>query len=225
MNKRWLFLNGIAWSILLVLVLISVGAIKSPSPVSAQEGVVTPEVPAGEDGGQGDTTLPGDESDNMPPAAVQEDLQPESQAAPNTGSNTLVYFSPQDSSGTGTVIMLYNISAVTATVNLKGYQSGNFLGLNRDIIVGPGRLIHVISDLLEVGAPPSWTGTNNVLVNFTDYVTYVIMSIPAGVKLDGYVIFNFATGVIDPNNDQGAIPLRFSTDPLMTMLPAVMKKP
>jgi hypothetical protein len=39
------------------------------------------------------------------------------------------------------------------------------------------------------------------------------------------VLFNPGTGTVDPRLDQGAIPLRFSTDPATLFLPAVQKGP
>jgi hypothetical protein len=43
-------------------------------------------------------------------------------AAPTAGS-TLVYFSPQDNDANATVVMLYNTTAVTQTVVVKGYAA------------------------------------------------------------------------------------------------------
>lgn len=51
------------------------------------------------------------------------------------------------------------------------------------------------------------------------------LSLPAGVKVDGYTLFNPGTGVVDPRVDQGALPLRFSTDPATVFLPAVQNNP
>jgi hypothetical protein len=39
------------------------------------------------------------------------------------------------------------------------------------------------------------------------------------VKAEGYVLFN--PGTVDSRKDQGAIPLRFSTDPETLFLPTV----
>ena len=58
--------------------------------------------------------------------------------APNAGS-TLVYFSPQDNDENGTVVMLYNTTAVMQTVVVKAYvASGAFATWNA--AVGPNNL-------------------------------------------------------------------------------------
>jgi len=43
--------------------------------------------------------------------------------------------------------------------------------------------------------------------------------------VEGYTLFNPGTGTVDPHKDQGAIPLRFSTDPASVFLPSVQKAP
>jgi hypothetical protein len=225
MKKRVLLLSGIASSILLVLVLISYGAIRSPATVLAQGGVETPDASVSDEGVPVDSAQTAFGSDEAPYATVQAGGQPESPAVPNAGTNTLVYFSPQDNDGTTTVSMLYNTSEVTITVNLKSFHADNTLVYNSNITVGPGGLIHLISDSLVASPPTSWGGSNSLLFNFGDSTTYVVLSIPAGVRLDGYSVFNPGTGTIDPRTDQGGVPLRFSTDPLTMLLPTVLKAP
>jgi hypothetical protein len=60
------------------------------------------------------------------------------------------------------------------------------------------------------------------VANFTDFYIIAEMDLPAGVKADGYIVFNLATGTVDPKTDQGAIPLRVSTDPATVFLPSVL---
>lgn len=141
---------------------------------------------------------------------------------PVNPGDRLVYFTPQDSNGTATVINLWNTTDVTATVNVKGIMTGNYVVNNVNIQIPPGSLRRAISDMLDSSAPPSWTN-NAVSVNFTDSTIYGVLSVPAGVHFDGYIVFNADTGYINPNLDQGALPLRFSADPLTVLLPAVMK--
>ncbi len=156
-------------------------------------------------------------SDESPPTDRSVDV-PTEPAAPNTGSTTLVYFSPQDSDANGTVVVLYNSAAVTQTVVVKGYTIGG-AAATWNVNVGPNGLMHLVSDSLVASPPLSWA--NSVVTNFTDFTTYATLDVPAGVKVDGYVVFNPGTGTVDPRVDQGAIPLRFSTDPLTVFLPAV----
>ena len=156
-------------------------------------------------------------SDEVPPTDRTMEV-PGEPTAPNAGATTLVYFSTTDSDATATVIILYNTTAVTQTVVVKGYVArGAFATWN--VAVGPNNLVHLVSDSVAASPPPSWA--NSVVTNFTDFTTYATLDVPSGVKIDGYVVFNPGTGTVDPRVDQGAIPLRFSTDPYTVMLPAV----
>ncbi len=156
--------------------------------------------------------------DEIPPTGVV----PASPEVPSLEPATLVYFAPQDNDANATVVVLYNTTAVTHTVNVKGFSSGGGVGVNVNVDVGPGGLVHVVSDSI-LNAPPSWT--NSVIANFTDFTTYASLAVPQGIKVDGYIIFNPGTGTIDPRSDQGAIPLRFSADPLTIFMPAVQRSP
>jgi hypothetical protein len=44
-----------------------------------------------------------------------------------------------------------------------------------------------------------------------------------GLHAEGAVVFNPTTSTIDPRADQGAIPLRFSSDPPTIFLPTIIK--
>jgi hypothetical protein len=57
-------------------------------------------------------------------------------------------------------------------------------------------------------------------VNFTTFSAYAKMTLPAGVKADGYVAWDL-TGTYDPLTSTQTLPLRFSTDPASVFLPAV----
>jgi len=156
-------------------------------------------------------------SDEVPPTDVVGD-QPVEPTAPNVGATTLVYFSTTDNDASATVIILYNTTAVTQTVVVKGYGASG-AAATWNVAVGPNNLVHLVSDSLAASPPPSWA--NSVVTNFTDFTTYATLDLPSGVKIDGYVIFNPGTGTVDSRVDQGAIPLRFSIDPFIVMLPAV----
>ena len=79
----------------------------------------------------------------------------------------------------------------------------------------------LISDSVAAAPPPSWATPAPITTNFTDFVYFASLSLPKGVKAEGYVLFNPGTGTVDPRKDQGAIPLRFSTDPATVFLPTV----
>jgi hypothetical protein len=158
--------------------------------------------------------------DDAPPA-----LGPAAQLAalaPVNPGDRLVYFSPSDNNGTATVINLWNTTNVTATVNVKGMMTGNFLVVSVNVQIPPGSLRRAISDGLDESSPASWLNYD-VPVNFTDSSIYGVLSVPAGVHFDGYIVYNGDPGLINPNIDQGATSLRFSADPLTVLLPAVLK--
>ncbi len=122
-----------------------------------------------------------------------------------------IYFMPQDSGSTATVMFFANTNAKSATVNITGYNGSGETAFTQDVVVGAKSFVHAVSDDLAAGYPSSWN--NYVLVNFTDSVQYAMMKLPNGVKVDGYVVFNNSTGTVDPRSDQGALPLRFTPTP------------
>lgn len=158
--------------------------------------------------------------DNMPSASTP--ALPLAAATPVNPGDRLVYFTPQDSNGTATVINLYNTTDVATSVNVKGMALGNFVLVNCTIEIQAGGLRRLVSDGLAAGAPPSWTNYD-YNCSFGDSSLYGVMSIPANVHFDGYMVFNADTMSIDPNLDQGALPLRFSADPLTVLLPEVLR--
>jgi hypothetical protein len=157
-------------------------------------------------------------SDESPPTQTIDD--PTAPAAVTAGPTTLVYFAPSDNDANATVVVLYNTTAVTQTVVVKGYVAGG-AAATWNINVGPNGVVHVVSDSVAASPPPSWA--NSVVTNFTDFTTYATLNVPAGVRVDGYILFNPGTGTVDPCADQGAIPLHFSSDPLTVFLPTVSR--
>jgi hypothetical protein len=57
-----------------------------------------------------------------------------------------------------------------------------------------------------------------VLVNFTTYSTYAKLTLPAGVKAEGYVVWNDSS-VYDPLQVANTLELGFIPDPLSAGLP------
>jgi hypothetical protein len=159
-------------------------------------------------------------NDEAPPSARSVN-QPTVPAASNATPTTTVYFSPQDNGNNGTVVILYNTTAVTQTVIVKSYWPGGLLYGPWTANVGPYGLVHLVSDTLAASPPPSWV--NSVYTNFTDATTYATLDVPVGVHVDGYIMFNPSTGTVDPNVYQDAMPLRFSADPATVFLPAVSR--
>jgi hypothetical protein len=95
--------------------------------------------------------------------------------------------------------------------------------LNINIVANS--FLRLASDSIAAAPPPSWATPAPVITNFTDFTYLASLSLPKGVKVEGYVIFNPGTGIVDPRKDQGAIPLRFSTDPATLFLPSMQKNP
>jgi hypothetical protein len=143
-------------------------------------------------------------------------------AAPIPGE-TLAWFFPSDNDATATVMFLLNTDTVAHTVALRGYSQNGVLAYSLDININATSMLRLASDSIAAAPPPSWATSPLpcsppacepvVITNFTDFVYFASISLPKGVKVDGYVIFNPGTGVVDPRLDQGAIPLRFMTSP------------
>ena len=66
----------------------------------------------------------------------------------------------------------------------------------------------------------SWS--QSVLVNFTTFSAYAKLTVPAGVKADGYVAWD-TLGFYDPLSSTVILPLRFSTDPATVFVPTVQR--
>lgn len=134
---------------------------------------------------------------------------------------SLVYFATADSNGTATVIFLYNTDSVDHTVALRGFSYSGATVLSLNIVVPATGFLRLTSDPIAASAPPSWETPAPIIANFTDSTCFASLSLPKGVKAEGYTLFNQSTGTVDPNQDQGAIPIRFSSDPASVFLPAV----
>ncbi len=134
-----------------------------------------------------------------------------------------MYFVTADSDAT--VIYLYNTDSVAHTVALRGYSATGVLGYSLNIIVGAGSFIRLSSDSIVAAPPPSWATPPPLITNFTDFTFFGSLSLPKGVKVEGYTLFNPGTGTVDPRQDQGAIPMRFSTDLASLFLRVVQTKP
>lgn len=136
---------------------------------------------------------------------------------------SLVYFVPTDNDATATVLYLYNTDTVTHTVALRGFSYNGVLVYSLNINVGATSFLRLASDSIAAAPPPSWATPAPLITNFTDFTYFASLSLPKGVKVEGYTLFNPGTGVVDPRQDQGAIPLRFSSDPSSVFLPLAAK--
>jgi hypothetical protein len=164
-------------------------------------------------------------SDELPPANLATGIHPEFLLPTPIPGETLVYFAPTDNDATATVLFLYNTDTVAHVVALRGFNYNGAMVYSQNISVGASSFLRLVSDSVVSAPPPSWATPAPITTNFTDFVYFASLSLPKGVKVEGYILFNPGTGVVDPRKDQGAIPLRFSTDPATVFLPTMQKIP
>jgi hypothetical protein len=138
---------------------------------------------------------------------------------------TLVYFVPTDNDATGTEIYLYNSDSVDHTVALRGFNYDGAMVYAQDIIVPASSFRRLVSDSVAAAPPPSWATPAPITTNFTDFVYFASLSLPAGVEAEGNTLFNPGTGVVNPRADQGALPLTFNADATATPSPTPTSSP
>lgn len=165
--------------------------------------------------------MDGDDSNPSGPPEVQipARYQPQPGAAAAGSNVATLYFTPQDTNTNTTVIFLYNTGTVTATVGLETFQiDGSQEIPYTSVSVPPGELVRICADQVS-GVVPSWDAT--IYINFRDFSAYAKMSLPAEVHADAYVVWNGGT-TYDPEQIAPTLPIRFSSDPFTTHLPAIL---
>ena len=221
MKRFSLILLGISLGVILTLAVLWRGLAWE---ARAQSGEATPEgagTTSDEGAAQpGFPSFTGDEATPAPPNVAPQ--SPGALPTPVPGE-TLVYFVPTDNDATATVLFLYNTDSVAHTVALRGYSYNGTLVYSLNINVAATSFLRLASDSIVSAPPPSWATPAPVITNFTDFTYYASLSLPKGVKVEGYTLYNPGTGVVDPRQDQGAVPLRFSTDPATLFLPTAQK--
>ena len=163
----------------------------------------------------------GPESDELPPADFNTRIESVGALPTPIPGQTLLYFVPTDSDATATVLYLYNTDSSDHIVALRGFSYNGIVVFSLNINIGANSFLRLSSDSIVSAPPPSWATPAPIITNFTDFTYFASLSLPKGVKAEGYVLFNPGTGVVDPRKDQGAIPLRFSTDPATLFLPTI----
>lgn len=221
MNRfRWIVV-GIIIGIILATSFLWVSITGSALAGKVQQLEASTPTPSTDEGGApgSGASAAGDDEKTAPgmPQAVQ---VPNALPTPIPGE-TLVYFVPTDNDATATVLYLYNTDTVTHTVALRGFSYNGTLVYSLNINVGATSFLRLASDSIVSSPPPSWATPAPVITNFTDFTYFASLSLPRGVKVEGYTLYNPGTGVVDPRADQGAVPLRFSTDPATIFLPSV----
>jgi len=133
-------------------------------------------------------------------------------------SVTTVYFTPQDEETSTTVLFLYNTSDHDATVGLQTFQLDGSLYIDASIEVPAHHLVRICADRVNSFSSTWW---NVAFINFKTFSTYAKMTLPAGVKVDGYVVWNGGS-TYDPVVDVGpTLNLRFSSEPVSVPAPPV----
>jgi hypothetical protein len=163
----------------------------------------------------------GDDSNPTGPLDVRipADYQPRPGSAPNIVPTSTVYFTPQDENTSTTVLFLYNTNPITETVGIQTYYINGSLTLNTSVAVPPNGMARICADTVTT-ISASWS--KYVLINFTTFSAYAKMSLPAGVKADGYIAWDIS-GVYDPLASLQTAPLRFSADPATVFLPSAFR--
>ena len=179
--------------------------------------VTTTPIPSDAQGAAGD--------DEIPPASLFSGAQSPGILATPVAGQTLLYFIPTDNDATATILYLYNTDSVAHIVALRGYSYNGVLVYSLNINVGAYSFLRLASDSIASAPPPSWATPAPIITNFTDFTYIASVDLPRGMKVEGYTIYNPGTGVVDPRTDQGATPLRFSTDPSTVFLPTILNNP
>ena len=210
MRKLSIILMGITLGVVLTLVILWKGLANG---AQAQSGDATPQIPGWttDEGALQPDMLAGLDDETMPEALRAAPKSPAVLPTPIPGE-TQVFFVPTDNDATATVIYLYNIDTVAHVVALRGFSYNGVLVYSLNINVGATSFLRLASDLIAAAPPPSWATPAPIITNFTDFTYFASLSLPNGVRVEGYTLFNPGTGVVDPRLDQGAIPLKFTTD-------------
>lgn len=197
----------------LALSILSLAVAQVPSDSQPEGATLTPAQDAGPSGSDSNPT-------GLPEVFIPARYLPVTAADAGTTADTsvaTVYFTPQDENTSNTVLFLYNTGTITATVSLQTYRLDGTQFINTSLDVPPSELVRISGDTVST---VSATWQDVVLVNFTTFSTYAKMSLPAGVKADGYVVWNNSS-TYDPLQVAPTLPLRFSTDPPTVFLPTI----
>jgi len=163
--------------------------------------------------------------DEVPPVNFPSGIQSPNVLPTPIPGETLVYFVPTDNDATATVLYLYNTDTVAHSVALRGFSYNGTMVYALNVSINATSFLRLVSDSVAAAPPPSWATPAPITTNFTDFTYLASLSLPKGVKVEGYVLYNPGTGTVNPRADQGAIPLRFSTDPATLFLPTLPNTP
>ncbi|MCC7243409.1 MAG: hypothetical protein IT180_15905, partial [Acidobacteria bacterium] len=139
-----------------------------------------------------------------------DELLPAGSGLPDTGlvlptptpGETQVYFVPTDNDATATVLYLFNTDTVAHIVALRGFSYNGVLVYSLNINVGATSFVRLASDSIAAAPPPSWATPAPIITNLTDFTYFASLSLPQGVRAEGYTLYNPGTGIVNPRADQ-----------------------
>lgn len=129
--------------------------------------------------------------------------------APAPAGARVLWFVPSDNEASTTCLFFMNAAPVQQSVSLQGFALDGNLGSAWTIDVPGKASVHACSDSLVASPPASWAST--VIVNFTDFNTYVRATLPPGMQIDGFWV-NTGAALYDPRASSNTRELRFSPD-------------
>ncbi len=158
-----------------------------------------------------------------PEVVIPEEYLPEE--ADTTGilgaaSTATIYFTPQDEDTSTTVLFLYNTGSTNAVVNLQTFTLNGTVYISTSISVPAKNLVRICGDTVST-ISDSWQSA--VLVNFRTNSAYAKMTLPQGVRAEGYVVWNNGS-TYDPLQVAPTLPIRFSNDPATVFLPSLQSQ-
>jgi len=206
MKPQWMILSVVV----IVIAMLSLGSLTFAQSAGSSPASNTP------------TAIDSDSNPtHRPEVVIPEQYRPTARDLANAAASgtSTVYFTPQDENTSTTILFLYNTNDVTSTVGLQTFYVNGSLTISTTVAVPPLGLVRICADSVST-VSASWA--NSILVNFTTFSAYAKMTVPAGVKAEGYVAWD-ATGAYDPLVVSQTLPLRFSTDPATVFLPSVQR--
>ena len=133
-------------------------------------------------------------------------VQSADRTAATAVAGTPVYFTPQDENTSATVLFVYNTNKVDKIIGLQTFDLAGAIYIDTTMTVPAFHLIRICTDTVST---ISATWADYILANFTTFSTYAKLTLPNGVKADGYVVYN-PSGTYDPLTEAQMLPLRFS---------------
>jgi hypothetical protein len=168
-----------------------------------------------QDGTGGSDTDP----NTVPEVVIPEKYRlPAGESAPQL-ANATIYFATQDNNYNTTVIFLYNTTNSSGIVTIAGFRLDGTQSLSTSVVVPAKNLVRICADTI-LNPPTSWLDT--ILVNLKDDTAYAKLGVPAGLKVDAFVVWDGVEGY-DPNVGAYTVPVRFSSDPATVFMPAALR--